>query len=234
MVKKKDTSKPISTTNIIVKLLFIGFFSLIACVVIGIVFVQLIGWGVDCIIKGLHNNNWFVGKGNYVSDFLGGALGLTIGLVLDKICIDKINSVYQYRSFMRIIKHEIKNIKKVLKNNIVQIKQNGQINSIKEFIVDDVVTSAQTISIISSIPYSKEALNCLVDKISDIHMGIIKHNELIDDIEKEVILIKTLLKEKTITGKEVSKDKYNSLIKNLKESSIELSERIDDFLDYTK
>ena len=249
MVKKENRSKHIAVANIIAKLIVIGIFTLVACILIGIVLVQLICWLVDYMLEGLQNKNWCIGMENYVSDFLGGAIGLTIGLLLDKICIDKINCVYQYQSFMRIIKHEMNNIKEIIADNCEAInKKNEYISSIKEFIVDDVVTSAETISIISNIPYSKEALNTLVDKIGEIHRGVTIYNELLEHIKTEAELLKKadiLNREKTLISNATdklcngnidvtSKDHYFGLINELNKNSKELSDKIDELLNYTK
>lgn len=53
-------------------------------------------------------------ESNYFSDFLGGALGLTVGFILDKSCIEKINQVFKYKALMKIVKNELFNIKKIV------------------------------------------------------------------------------------------------------------------------
>lgn len=50
---------------------------------------------------------------NYFSDFLGGALGFTVGFILDKLCIEKINQVFKYKALMKIVKNELIKIKEI-------------------------------------------------------------------------------------------------------------------------
>lgn len=233
-MKKKQ--KYISTNKIILKLILIGLSSLIVCIALGIAFVQLLCWEIDGLLRFFQQQGIFFGMENYVSDFLGGAIGLTIGLFLDKICIEKINNVFQCRSFMRIIKHEMTNIKNIIEENQKSLKQKDEfIFSVKEFIINEVVSSTETISIILNIPYSKEALNNLVDNIGEIHKNIYKYNSLLEKISTEVSLLK-IQDNMNNEKKEINnlKDDYNNLLSELNNNSIEILNKIEYLLQYIK
>ncbi len=91
----------------ILKLVLIGIAVLIGCVIAGILITQLIGWIVEGAIASISKEP---SQNLHFGDFLGGAIGLTVGFVLDKICIDRINSVYAFRRFMSALDHELANI----------------------------------------------------------------------------------------------------------------------------
>ena len=95
----------IPINKIIFKLVLLGCISLMVCIVLGVLCVQLLGWSIDKILT-KYSDKLF-GMSNYVSDFLGGALGLTTGLLLDKICIEKINNMYHYKALTRVILNEM-------------------------------------------------------------------------------------------------------------------------------
>lgn len=142
---------------------------------------------------------------NYFADFLGGALGLTLGFVLDKISIERISHVSKYKQLIKIVKKELDEIKKVvykdeeqthklltendkldhklmkvtsidcksgkegsltftvnfddhdrqsIQTAICQLNSNkyNNINHIHEYIFDDFVTNAETMSILANLP----------------------------------------------------------------------------------
>lgn len=77
---------------------------------------------------------------SYFADFLGGALGLTVGFVLDKFCIEKIDHVFEYRRLMMTMNHELNNNKKTLDELEIMIpsrplssEENNIVQSSKQF-----------------------------------------------------------------------------------------------------
>ena len=64
-------------------------------------------------------------KSDYFTDFLGGALGLTVGFVLDKFCIEKINHVFEYKRLMMTINHELSNNRKTLNEFYILLPKAG-------------------------------------------------------------------------------------------------------------
>lgn len=147
---------------------------------------------------------------NYFADFLGGALGLTLGFVLDKISIERISHVSKYMQLIKIVKKELYGIKEVVYKNeeqthtlltendkldhklmkvtsidceskgdgsltftvnfddpksiqtaIYQLNNNkyNNINNIHEYIFDDFVTNAETMSILANLPLAPSKYN---------------------------------------------------------------------------
>ena len=185
---QKNDSKRIHADRIIFILIILGIISLFGSIILGIVLVQGLGWLVDLILEKINADT--LGMDNYVPDFLGGAVGLTVGFILDKICIEKINNIFHYKALMRVIMHEFNNIDKAAEENIRIAKENIRIANekkrrrfkyINEFICDDVSTSAETISVIANIPFAKSRTLSLIDMINLIHNGIKRHNKLVGE-----------------------------------------------------
>lgn len=238
--KKSESSSEgpyINTKKIIVKLTIIGICSMIASVIIGIICVQLLGWGIDKLLNKLNEKDYFVGMSNYVSDFLGGALGLTIGLILDKICIDKINDVYRFKSFMRVIRHEITNDNTKIEKHIKLFKDittEIQIETVEEFVIDDAVTSTETISVISNLPYSTKFVNEIVDQMIKIHESILEYNTLLKNTSAKYKEYKTIEDKGKAMGESQNNkelvEEYNELLNKCKGKSKTLQKMIEDFL----
>lgn len=91
----------------IMGLIAIGLFVFIICVIGGI----WLAHGLGAVFS-----KWGACP-NYFSDFLGGALGLTIGFILDKICIEKIDQIFRYKKLMKIVRNELDNIQKIVYHN---------------------------------------------------------------------------------------------------------------------
>lgn len=213
---KNDFAR-IHADRIIFILIILGIISLFGSIILGIVLVQGLGWLVDLNLEKFNADT--LGMANYVSDFLGGAVGLTVGFILDKICIDKINNVFHYKALMRVLLNELENINMVADMNIiVLLKLAGtvfeshdeadieklnkyqispeQINIlkntklrrehtvIKEYIIDDVAMTAETVSVIANIPFAKHSTLGLINNISIIHNEIGFHNDLSLEIKK--------------------------------------------------
>ena len=189
---QKNDFKRIHTDRIIFILIILGIISLFGSIILGIVLVQGLGWWVDLILEKINEkiNADTLSMANYVPDFLGGAVGLTVGFILDKICIEKINNIFHYKALMRVIMHEFNNIDKAAEENIRIAKENIRIANekkrrrfkyINEFICDDVSTSAETISVIANIPFAKSRTLSLIDMINLIHNGIKRHNKLVGE-----------------------------------------------------
>lgn len=75
----------IPINKIIFKLVLLGCISLMVCIVLGVLCVQLLGWSIDKILT-KYSDKLF-GMSNYVSDFLGGALGCWAKYVSKKLII---------------------------------------------------------------------------------------------------------------------------------------------------
>ncbi|MCM1295436.1 MAG: hypothetical protein NC311_07820 [Muribaculaceae bacterium] len=220
---------------IIAALIAIGIGSLAVCVIGGI----WLSHGLGVAFK-----NWGACP-DYFSDFLGGALGLTVGFVLDKFCIEKINHVFEYKKLMEIVKNELTNIKnvvytktesteiyllrtkniinadgklqieieeykegdgekqhnKVIENvlydNLTQsipdvptIMQNYLLFTlynecpISEFIFDNVVKTAETVSVFSNLPFAKKYSKNLITCLSLIQKYIERCNTYKGDEQK--------------------------------------------------
>lgn len=205
---------------------FIGLVALAVCIAAGIWITHELGvlfsnWGADS---------------NYFSDFLGGALGLTVGFALDKLCIERINQVMKYRKLIKIVKNELVEIKKVVyrkeisdsqgnvKSEALYVKnQDGsvrimaekcelaaipysdmkqesskvktamsglntysEIDHTLEFVLDDLVKNAETMSMLATLPfsggYSEEfisELSCIQNRIEgfEYYLGKIERGE---------------------------------------------------------
>ncbi len=187
----------------ILLLILIGFCSLLLGIAIGVM--PAIGCGVVFDLLKIPNR--------YYSDFLGGAVGLTVGFALDKLCIERINQISKYKKLIKIIKEELEHIEankfymgtnqaeclsisgyeeKVddvlikicvravqveplklseskLQNDSIEeeawssLKQYKGMHHTVEFIFDDIVRNAETMSVLANLPlayeYSKELIN---------------------------------------------------------------------------
>ncbi len=202
-----DSSKQIR------KLVFIGIAVLVGCVVTGIFITQAIGWLVEWLIGFLPDK---IEPGLHFSDFLGGAIGLTVGFIFDKICIDRINRVYAFRRFMMALRHEFDNIQckkdkddkshiyierddkteevkfdssgKVITENLLECY--GVFVPVKELILDNIVTSPETMSLISNLPFADEKFkNRFTDFLGSVHRLISEYNQLVDWFESETEII---------------------------------------------
>ena len=168
----QQDSQAINIKRIKVKLVFIGLLYLIGFTFAGIIIVQFIGWGIEELIGLVHAEWENFSMGNYVSDLLGGAIGLSIGLALDKICIEKYNNVNHYKALMRVVIQELDNISEVVKDFI----NKSEVFAIKEYIFDDVVMTAETISVIANIPFAKKQVKNLIKNFSNIQLNIELYN----------------------------------------------------------
>ena len=174
---------PINIKRIKVKLVVIGLLYLIGFTFAGIIIVQFIGWGIEELI-GLVRAEWEnFSMGNYVSDLLGGAIGLSIGLALDKICIEKYNNVNHYKALMRVVIQELNGIKETPENYDKDLNKK-KINIIKEYIFDDVVMTAETISVISNIPFAKKQVKELISIFTKVQKNIESYNRKINELIK--------------------------------------------------
>ena len=174
---------PINIKRIKVKLVVIGLLYLIGFTFAGIIIVQFIGWGIEELI-GLVRAEWEnFSMGNYVSDLLGGAIGLSIGLALDKICIEKYNNVNHYKALMRVVIQELDGIKKTPEDYDEDLKKK-KINIIKEYIFDDVVMTAETISVIANIPFAKKQVKELISIFTKVQKNIESYNRKINELIK--------------------------------------------------
>lgn len=206
---------------------------------------------------------------NYFADFLGGALGLTLGFVLDKFCIERISHVLKYKKLMKIVLHELDKIKKVCYKKIVcynddymyecvlsteniwvndseklhvtskkvdvssgnisvpeddlKINENISIKdlgkdsileevlkklekydtpyTINEYILDDLVTNAETMSILANLPLASKYSIELIEKLCLIQKYIEEYEKHVNECErlgkeyKEKLEAKNLQKE---------------------------------------
>ncbi len=215
---QKNDFKRIHTDRIIFILIILGIISLFGSIILGIVLVQGLGWLVDLILKKINADA--LGMANYVYDFLGGAVGLTVGFILDKICIEKINNIFHYKALMRVLLNELEHINIVAAMNIIVLlgyveivlknetstsdkfkqainelqeylvsqqeveilqkntKLKQEHTEIKEYIIDDVAMTAETVSVIANIPFAKQRTLSLINNISIIHKEIESHNDL--------------------------------------------------------
>lgn len=216
--ENSEKSTPVSydSSKAICKLVLRGLAVLIACIVGGILITQAIGWLVELLIgfipDGIKQPD---GKNTnlHFSDFLGGAIGLTVGFVLDKSCIDRINGIYTFRRFMSALCHELGNmqrkdgegksciyIKRDGKYEKVQFNDKGEVSTsnvseckevlayVNELILDNIVTSAETMSLISNLPFAGDFKNRLTDVLSITHKRILEYNrccELYEQAERE-------------------------------------------------
>lgn len=278
----------------------IGIFLLVGCTVFGIALAQCIGMGCEKFILWITKADKF---DNYFSDFLGGALGLTIGFMFDKICIEKINCVYKCRSFLSSVMHELDRIAqkdqngkskvtvvseqsvqigsedrkdktkvvavefnadgKIVENktddpdyvvlnnvdpegNSIGLKSLIKLSGIRELIFDDVVTSAETMTIISDLPKATfksddttNFKNKFIDHLGNVHRLICEYNEEVnryfDDIEKYENRINALRKDLESTEyaklNEVIKmrDDLNERLEKALKKRHELTNRIEQF-----
>ena len=210
---QKNDFKRIHADRIIFILIILRIISLFGSIILGIVLVQGLGWLVDLILEKINADT-----PNYVSDFLGGAVGLTVGFILDKICIEKINNVFHYKALMRVLLNELEHINIVAAMNIIVLLECAEIvfknetqkefeqaiiklqgylvskqevkilqqntklrqehTEIKEYIIDDVAMTAETVSVIANIPFAKQRTLSLINNISIIHKEIESHNDL--------------------------------------------------------
>lgn len=164
-----DNSKKIRKIHanwIIFLLVLIGCAVLPICIIAGIWIVQKIGgWviGWECLgIDDSSNNIYF-------TDFLGGALGFMVGFILDKFVIERINNVLHYKALMRVLSYELSLDLKAL---CEQYTEDKPFYGLNEFIVDDVVMTAETISVIANIPFSKKRVQELIENIKLTHINI--------------------------------------------------------------
>lgn len=151
---------------IIFLLVLIGCAVLPICIIAGIWIVQKIGgWviGWECLgIDDSSNNIYF-------TDFLGGALGFMVGFILDKFVIERINNVLHYKALMRVLSYELSlDLNALCK----QYTKDKPFYGLNEFIVDDVVMTAETISVIANIPFSKKRVQELIENIKLTHINI--------------------------------------------------------------
>lgn len=151
---------------IIFLLVLIGCAVLPICIIAGIWIVQKIGgWviGWECLgIDDSSNNIYF-------TDFLGGALGFMVGFILDKFVIERINNVLHYKALMRVLSYELSlDLDALCK----QYTEDKPFYGLNEFIVDDVVMTAETISVIANIPFSKKRVQELIENIKLTHIDI--------------------------------------------------------------
>ncbi len=221
---EKSTPVTYDSSKAICKLGLRGLAVLIACIVGGILITQAIGWLVELLIgfipDGIKQPD---GKSTnlHFSDFLGGAIGLTVGFVFDKSCIDRINGIYTFRRFMLTLCNELDNIQRkdkdgkshiYIKRPIkrqgkceeveyeeVQFSDEGEvINSnlsecedvfvyVKELILDNIVTSAETMSLISNLPFAGDFKNRLTDVLSIVHKRILVNNRLCEQVENGIM-----------------------------------------------
>lgn len=174
---------PINIKRIKVKLVVIGLLYLIGFTLAGIIIVQFIGWGIEELIGLVHAEWENFSMGNYVSDLLGGAIGLSIGLALDKICIEKYNNVNHYKALMRVVIQELNGIKETPENYDKDLEKE-KINIIKEYIFDDVVMTAETISVIANIPFAKKQVKELISIFTKVQKNIESYNRKINELVK--------------------------------------------------
>ena len=174
---------PINIKRIKGALVGIGLLYLIGFTLAGIIIVQFIGWGIEELI-GLVRAEWENFRmGNYVSDLLGGAIGLSIGLALDKICIEKYNNVNHYKALMRVVIQELNGIKETPENYDKDLKKK-KINIIKEYIFFFVVMTAETISVIANIPFAKKQVKELISIFTKVQKNIESYNRKINELIK--------------------------------------------------
>ena len=168
---------------IIFLLVLIGCAVLPICIIAGIWIVQKIGgWviGWECLgIDDPSNNIYF-------TDFLGGALGFMVGFILDKFVIERINNVLHYKALVRVVRQELNYIQNAAEGFEKEFK-NGNTIDIKEYILDDVVMTAETMSVIANIPFATKQVKQLTEVLSNIQKyfelycgSIRKINEFLD------------------------------------------------------
>lgn len=200
---------------IIFLLVLIGCAVLPICIIAGIWIVQKIGgWviGWECLgIDDSSNNIYF-------TDFLGGALGFMVGFILDKFVIERINNVLHYKALMRVVRQELKNIQGTAEKFEDNFK-NGETNDIKEYIFDDVVMTAETMSVIANIPFATKQVmqftNVLsnIQKYIELYCGSVrKINEVAAILDKSS---KTTIKDtmSKLFDKKVSAKTINEMLK---------------------
>lgn len=185
---------PINIKRIKGALVGIGLLYLIGFTLAGIIIVQFIGWGIEELIGLVHAEWENFSMGNYVSDLLGGAIGLSIGLALDKICIEKYNNVNHYKALMRVVIQELNGIKETPENYDKDLEKE-KINIIKEYIFDDVVMTAETISVIANIPFAKKQVKELISIFTKVQKNIESYNRKINELVK---VTEVLVKEEKI------------------------------------
>ena len=153
---------------IIFLLVLIGCAVLPICIIAGIWIVQKIGgWviGWECLgIDDPSNNIYF-------TDFLGGALGFMVGFILDKFVIERINNVLHYKALMRVVMQELNDIQDAVEEFEKNLK-NGVKTDIKEYILDDVVMTAETMSVIANIPFATKQVMQFTNTLSNIQKYI--------------------------------------------------------------
>lgn len=218
----QQDSQAINIKRIKVKLVLIGLLYLIGFTFAGIIIVQLIGWGIEELIGLVHAEWENFSMGNYVSDLLGGAIGLSIGLALDKICIEKYNNVNHYKALMRVVIQELDNISKAAKNSKNGLKK-GKTVAIKEYIFDDVVMTAETISVIANIPFAKKQVKDLIENFSNAQLNIELYNELYYCKVKEII---SLVKQKKSYIEERKKKKAKEEEKAINDEIVKINKKI--------
>lgn len=120
MCKKRKTSKDNKQSekeltyhpNVIISfLVVIAIIAFCLCVLGGI----WLSNGICCGLKNCEANP------DYFSDFLGGAIGIVLGFIFDKMCIESISHIQHYKSLMRTINHELSNNKKSLAELIIRV-----------------------------------------------------------------------------------------------------------------
>ena len=149
---------------IIFLLVLIGCAVLPICIIAGIWIVQKIGgWVIGWECLGIDDQNI------YFTDFLGGALGFMVGFILDKFVIERINNVLHYKALMRVLSYELSLDLDAL---CEQYTKDKPFYGLNEFIVDDVVMTAETISVIANIPFSKKRVQELIENIKLTHIDI--------------------------------------------------------------
>ncbi len=204
------------SSKAICKLIFIGIAVLVGCVVVGILITQAIGWLVEWLIGYVPDE---IEPGLHFVDFLGGAIGLSVGFVFDKICLERINCVYAFRRFMSALRHELNNIQcktgdkshiyikrkdkiedvefgkdgEVLTKNLAECK--GVFDPVKELILDNIVTSAETMSLISNLPFAGDFKNQFTDFLGRVHKRIGDYNKSLEVLDEEVKEKKVVIEE---------------------------------------
>ena len=209
--KEKERKKKYHPIIIGLLLGLIGFVALAVCIVVGVWITHRLG----AIFSNLG------AEPNYFSDFLGGALGLTVGFVLDKLCIEQINQITKYSKLIKIVKNELENIKKVVywketkdpqgnvekeklyvknqdgsvkimakqvelvvipygdmgdptegpskvKAEMEKLSDYGEMEHILEFVLDDLVKNAETMSMLATLPLSRGYSEELISELSNI------------------------------------------------------------------
>lgn len=200
---------------IIFLLVLIGCAVLPICIIAGIWIVQKIGgWviGWECLgIDDPSNNIYF-------TDFLGGALGFMVGFILDKFVIERINNVLHYKALMRVVMQELNNIQDTAAEFEKDFK-NGETTDIKEYIFDDVVMTAETMSVIANIPFATKQVMQFTNVLSNIQKYIELYRGSVRKINESAAILDKFSQKKIkdtmskLFDKQVSADTINEMLK---------------------